>query len=64
MWTAVYVIEGKGNAAELEKKLKTEGFLIKVKPFAKEGEEMLYEILAPEFEAEEVQTVLIDLGYM
>ena len=35
-----------------------------MKPFAKEGEEMLYEILAPEFEAEEVQTVLIDLGYM
>ena len=36
--------------------------MVKIKLFTKEGEEELYEILAPEFEADEVQSVLFDLG--
>ena len=63
MWTAVYMIEGVEAAKEIETKLKKEGFLVKVKPFSKEGDEILYKILVPEFEAYEIQSVLLDLGY-
>ncbi len=63
MWTAVYMIEGIAAAKDMERKLQNEGFLVKVKPFSKEGDEILYKILVPEFEADEVQTVLLDLGY-
>ncbi len=63
MWTAIYMAEGAKAAKELEEKLKAEGFLIKVKPFSKEGDNILYKILVPEFEADDAQTVLIDLGY-
>jgi len=63
MWTAVYMVEGIEVAKEIEKKLQMEGFLVKTKPFSREGENILYEILVPEFEADEVQTVLLDLGY-
>lgn len=37
---------------------------MKVKLFSKECDEELYEILAPELEAEEIQEVLYDLGYI
>ncbi|WP_352418730.1 hypothetical protein [Proteiniborus sp.] len=63
MWTAVYMVEGAEAAKELGEKLKTEGFLVKVKPFSKEGDSILYKILVPEFEADDAQTVLLDLGY-
>lgn len=63
MWTAVYMVEGLDEAKEVKGKLEKEGFLIKIEFFAKEGDEDLYEILAPEFEASEVQSALIDLGY-
>lgn len=63
MWTAVYMVEGVEPAKELEEKLKSEGFLVKVKPFSREGDNVLYKILVPEFEADDAQTVLIDLGY-
>lgn len=62
MWTTVYMASGHENALKIEKKLKAEGFLIKVRFFSKEGEEELYEILAPEFEAEDVQMGMIELG--
>ncbi|WP_353095405.1 hypothetical protein [Tissierella praeacuta] len=62
MWTAVYMATGLDNAHEVEKKLKAEGFLVKIKYFAQEGEEELYEILAPEFEAEDIQNAMIELG--
>lgn len=64
MWTAVYLATGLESAQRIEKKLKDEGFLIKVKLFSKEGDEELYEILAPEFEADEIQAVMFDLGIM
>lgn len=62
MWTAIYVAIGIENALDVEKRLRSEGFLIKRKFFALEGEDELYEILAPEFEAEEIQEVLMELG--
>ncbi|MCF6462432.1 hypothetical protein [Clostridium sp. Cult1] len=62
MWTAVYLATGLDTAIRIEKKLENEGFLVKKQLFSKEGDEELYEILAPEFEANEIQAVLFDLG--
>ncbi|NLY66219.1 MAG: hypothetical protein GX069_01530 [Tissierellia bacterium] len=62
MWTVVHVAVGLDEARKIEKKLKEEGFLVKVRLFTKEGDEELYEVLAPEFEADEIQEVLFDLG--
>lgn len=62
MWTAIYVAIGIENALDVEKKLKNEGFLIRRKFFALEGEDELYEILAPEFEVEEIQEAMEELG--
>lgn len=62
MWTVVHVAVGLDEARKIEKKLKEEGFLVRVRLFTKEGDEELYEVLAPEFEADEIQEVLFDLG--
>lgn len=62
MWTAVYVASGLEQATEVEKQLQAEGFLVKKRLFVKEKDEELYEILAPEFEAKDIQAVLYDLG--
>lgn len=62
MWTAIYVAIGIENALDVETKLKNEGFLIKKRLFSLEGEDELYEIIAPEFEAEEIQEAMLDLG--
>lgn len=62
MWTAIYVAEGYDIAKKIESLLKEEGFLVKINTFSKEGDNTLYEILAPEFEAQEVQSFLVDLG--
>ncbi|GFN34370.1 hypothetical protein [Tepidimicrobium xylanilyticum] len=64
MWTAVYLATGFDKASKIEKKLLEEGFLVKKQLFSKEGDEELYEILAPEFEAGEIQAVLLDLGIL
>jgi hypothetical protein len=64
MWTTIYMAIGLENATAIEKRLKEEGFLVKIRYFSLEGEEELYEILAPEFEAEEVQEAMIELGIM
>lgn len=64
MWTTVYVSEGYEKTKEIENALTNEGFLIKTNFFSKEGNTFYYEILAPEFEAQEVQNVLIDLEYI
>ncbi len=64
MWTTIYMAIGLKNAEMIEKRLKEEGFLVKIRYFSLEGEEELYEILAPEFEAEEVQEAMIELGIM
>ncbi|NLN14329.1 MAG: hypothetical protein GX185_01860 [Tissierellia bacterium] len=64
MWTTVYVATGQEWAEEVECKLKAEGFIVKRKYFATEGDEELYEILAPTFEAEEIQSVLVELDIL
>lgn len=63
MWTAVHMVEGEDLAEELKDKLTKEGFLIKIKPFSKEGDIIIYQIMAPEFEARDVQSVILDLIY-
>lgn len=62
MWTAVYLATGLELAMEIEERLQEEGFLVKKQIFTKDGDEELYEILAPEFEAKDIQAVLFDLG--
>jgi len=62
MWTAIYVAIGIENALDIERKLKNEGFLIKKRFFSLEGEDELYEIIAPEFEVEEIQEAMLELG--
>ncbi|NLY77612.1 MAG: hypothetical protein GX080_05935 [Tissierellia bacterium] len=65
MWTTIHLVTGLDNAKKIENMLKNEGFLVKINLFSKEGDEEIYEILAPEFEAEEVQQVLVlDYGIM
>lgn len=64
MWTTVYVAIGLDMASEIQQKLKAEGFLIKIRYFAKEGEDELYEILAPEFEIKDIEQAMIELGLM
>lgn len=63
MWTAVHMVDGEELAKELKDKLTNEGFLIKFKPFTQEGNVTIYQIMAPEFEAQEVHNVILDLGY-
>lgn len=62
MWTTVYMASGYEKALEIERLLKKEGFMVKIRYFAKEGDEELYEILSPQFEAEDVQEAMIELG--
>lgn len=63
MWTAVHMVEGEDLAKELKDKLTQEGFLIQFKPFSREGDIIIYKIMAPEFEARDVHSVILDLGY-
>ncbi|NBI08178.1 hypothetical protein [Senegalia massiliensis] len=63
MWTAVHIIEGEKTAIELKEKLIQEGFLIKLKLFVKDGDIENYQIMTPEFEANDVYNAIIDLGY-
>ena len=62
MWTTVYVASGLENAEDIKSRLQKEGFLIRLESFTKEEGEMLYEILAPEFEAEDIEQAMIELG--
>lgn len=62
MWTTIYVATGLQWASEIEKKLNNEGFIVKVNFFASENGEELYELLAPEFEAEDIQLCMVELG--
>lgn len=64
MWTTVYLAVGLSMATEIQEKLKEEGFLVKIKYFSKEGEEELYEILAPEFELLDIEEAMMELGIL
>ena len=52
------------NEKEIKKKKKNEGFLLKINLIGKEDNEELYEILAPEFEVEDVEEAMIELGIL
>lgn len=62
MWTTVYMAVGYERALEIERLLKKEGFMVKVRYFSREGDEELYEILSPDFEADDIQEAMIELG--
>lgn len=64
MWTTVYMATGLERASQIQEKLKREGFMVKIKHFAKEGDEELYEILAPEFEIQDIEEAMIELGIL
>ena len=61
MWTTVHVAIGKDMALEIKSKLKSVGILVKINYFALEGNDELYEIIAPEFEVKDVQEAMIEL---
>lgn len=65
MWTVVYLARNKTKAEDMKELLTKEGLLVKVQPVGKDSEAELgyYEVLVPEFEAEEAQGILFDLGY-
>lgn len=58
MWTAIYMATGKREAEQIISILKNEGFLVKSNYALNDGKENLYEILAPEFEAEDIKDFL------
>ena len=62
MWTTVYVATGNEQSKQITDKLAKEGFLVKSRFFAQDGEDELYEILAPSFESEDIQMAMIELG--
>ncbi|NLV88215.1 MAG: hypothetical protein GX021_02435 [Tissierellia bacterium] len=62
MWTTVHMAIGHDKALEIQRLLKKEGFIVKIKFFSKEGGEELYEILSTAFEAEDIQEAMIELG--
>lgn len=64
MWTTVYVATGYENSKKIIDILAKEGFLVKQRVFAQEGEAELYEILAPSFESQDVQTAMMELGIL
>ncbi|HZK00909.1 MAG TPA: hypothetical protein VFC79_12910 [Tissierellaceae bacterium] len=64
MWTTIYVASGYNLAKTIVERLSQEGYIAKYKHFITEDDEELYEILAPSFEAEEIQAVLIELNIM
>ncbi|HHV39188.1 MAG TPA: hypothetical protein GXX70_06840 [Tepidimicrobium sp.] len=62
MWTTVYLATGLEQAIKVEEQLRNEGFMVKKNLLYKDGDEDLYEILTPKFEADDVRMVLFDLG--
>lgn len=63
MWTAVYMVEGYEAAEKLRNLLNSEGFLVKTELFTKDGDNIIYKILAPEFEADEIHRVILELDF-
>lgn len=61
MWTVVYVADSIEAANKITKILRDEGFLVKTELIINDGEE-IYEILAPEIEAEEIKEFIIELN--
>lgn len=62
MWTTIHMANGIKEAEGIKEILKNEGFMVKINYALNDGEDDLYEILAPEFEAEDLQQVLRELN--
>lgn len=63
MWTTVYITNSKKKAINIEKQLQLEGFLVKIKTSYIDGVET-FEVLTPDFEANDVNDVLFELGIL
>lgn len=59
MWQVIHITTSKKEADKIGKYLKFQGFLVRIEPISKEGRDG-YQILVPEFEAEEVHQVLYE----
>lgn len=60
MWTTVYVALGRKKAQHIEDITREEGFYVKKKHVAKEGNTEIFEIITLESEAEELYEFLIE----
>ncbi|MEC9488429.1 MAG: hypothetical protein UMV23_02975 [Halanaerobium sp.] len=59
MWQVIHIAHSKKEADRIGKHLQKQGFLVKVAPVSREGRDG-YQILVPEFEAEDVHQVLYE----
>lgn len=59
MWTVIHVTYQEQDAQNIKEKLISEGFLVKVKQVGK-NEDVIFELLVPETEAEEAHSVMND----
>lgn len=64
MWTTIYIAVGKENSLKIQKTLIDEGYILKTKFVVNENGKDLFEILVPEFEAEEAQNFLLEAGIL
>lgn len=63
MWTVIYIANTREDANKIEGILVEEGFLVKIKQTSRSNEEGTCEILVPRIEAEEVHSILFNLGF-
>jgi len=64
MWTTVFMATGYDKALEIQRQLKNEGFIVKHRFFGQDGQDELYEILAPSFESGDIQIAMAELGIL
>lgn len=62
MWTTIHMASGIEEANQIKSILKEEGFLVKIQFVMDDGEAEIYEILAPEIEAEDIHEVFRELN--
>ena len=60
MWTTIYVATNIKFAKKIEKILKEEGFLVKLKFYTIADNDSLYEVAVQEYEAIDAQNALIE----
>lgn len=62
MWTAVHVAMARDQALEIEDKLSSMGFLVRLNYYRSEDGEDYYEISVPESESSDIQEAMMELG--
>lgn len=63
MWTVIYIANTRQDANNIKEILVQEGFLVKIKAISKSNCEGTCEISVPRGEAEEVHSILFNLGF-